>query len=149
MGPPRWPTVPSDGACASPKPARFPLCPQPGNCHSRCHGPLGPALRLERTLRAAFKLQPAKSTTVATGLTRQGRSWTSFVGFRRSCPRRSVRTALPPRARESCDTGRAARAGRFVHCCTVIRIYYSVCIKFLYYYYNRNGTRTFFPVILL
>ena len=38
-------------------------------------------------------------------------------GFRRSCPRRSVRTALPPAASPptSCDTGRAAagRAGSF------------------------------------
>ena len=37
--------------------------------------------------------------------------------FRRSCPRRSVRTALPPAAGPpaSCDTGRAAagRAGSF------------------------------------
>jgi hypothetical protein len=38
-------------------------------------------------------------------------------GFRRPCPRRSVRTALPPAASPpmSCDTGRAAagRAGSF------------------------------------
>jgi hypothetical protein len=38
-------------------------------------------------------------------------------GIRRSCPRRSVRTALPPAASPpmSCDTGRAAagRAGSF------------------------------------
>ena len=38
-------------------------------------------------------------------------------GFRRPCPRRSVRTALPPAASSpmSCDTGRAAagRAGSF------------------------------------